>query len=234
MKNTITWYINELIAAPYIPIFGLLINIMFNMNFITAPKPAAIAGIFDWFTPYNPPVSVWDNAVSIIETEAIINTPAPSEAVGYNISSIGWASDINPNEHGNIIINEAKNEKDNLRDAVFLSLIAKASDIAGVRAVENAKFIASGKLTNVSTFDKIPVADIAACSRASFVIPASCKEICMQLLTVAVSITPLITEISELTVIGIDIPKIVFNNSLSDFLLSGDSIESFVFILLCL
>ena len=158
MKNTITWYINELIDAPYIPIFGLLINIIFSMNFITAPSPAAIAGIFDWFTPYNPPVKVWDNAVSIIETDAIINTPAPSEAVGYSIFKIGSARDIKPSAHGNMIINEAKNEKDNLRDAVFLSFIANASDIAGVNAVENAKLIASGKLTNVSTFDKIPVA----------------------------------------------------------------------------
>lgn len=203
-------YTKELIAAPKIPIFGLLINIMFSINLITAPSPAAMAGIFDWFTPYNPPVRVCDKEVNIIDTDAIINTLAPSDAVGYSILSIGSANAINPNAHGNIIINEAKNENDSLLEADFLSLIANASDICRVNAVEKAKFIASGKLTKVSTFDNIPVADIAACSKASFVILASCNDIWIQLLTVAVSITPLITDISELTVIGIDIPNIDF------------------------
>ena len=68
-----------------------------------------------------------------------------------------------------MIIKDAKNENDSLLEADFLSLTASASEIAGVSAVENARFIASGKLTKVSTFDKIPVADIAACSSASFV-----------------------------------------------------------------
>ena len=81
MKNTNTWYTNELIAAPYIPMFGLLINIIFNINLIIAPSPAAMAGTFDWLTPYSPPVSVWDSDVNIIDTDAIINIPAPSEAV---------------------------------------------------------------------------------------------------------------------------------------------------------
>ena len=146
--------------------------------------------------------------------------------------NIGCASDINPKAQGNIIIRDAKNENDNLLDAVVLSFFANASDIAGTNAVEKAKFIASGKLTKVSILDKMPVADIAICSSASFELSTPLYAICIQLLTVAVSITPLITEISELIVIGIEIPSIVFNSSLLDFFFSGDSIDSSVFNLL--
>lgn len=50
------WHIIELIAAPYIFIFGLLINIIFNINFIIPPIVSAITGIYILPNPYNPPV----------------------------------------------------------------------------------------------------------------------------------------------------------------------------------
>ena len=208
---------------------------MFNTNLITAPIKSAIAGIYTLFSPYNPPLIVWLSAINTIDIEASVNIPAPSGALGYIKFNIWFDKHINPIAHGIIIIIEAKNENDNLFDAKSYSFFAIDSDIAGTSAVEKAKLTAIGRFINVSTFDSIPAFSIANCSNASF--PPSIKPVnaCwIQLLTVAVSITELITEIMEPIVIGIEKAKIVFIILLSEFTFFSFSISLLSTIILLL
>ena len=82
IKNANIWHTIDPIEAPAILIVGLLTNIIFNIVFATTPPPSAATGTFGKFNPYNPPLTVWFNAVNIIDIDDNCSINAPSDADG--------------------------------------------------------------------------------------------------------------------------------------------------------
>ena len=94
---------------------------------------------------------VWSNIVNKIVNELICSITVPLLAFGYNKPNICSANMHIPTVQGKPISIEISSENDVFCFIVFLSFLAFAAAIAGTNAVENATFIDSGKLVNVST-----------------------------------------------------------------------------------
>ena len=140
--------------------------------------------------------------MNIIVKELICNITSPELAFGYNKFSIGPANMNIPIVHGSPINIESNNDDDAFCVIAFLSFLAFADDIAGTSAVENATFIDSGSVVNVSTFPpNIPYCAIAISSGInSFRL----------LTTVNESIFLFIDDIIAVNAIGIETSNIFF------------------------
>ena len=121
-------------------------------------------------------------------------------------------------------------------DADLKSFLDIAAVISGKKKKKNDKFTASGRFTSVSTLDKIPVNLIASFSRSILLFSIPEYAICIQLLTVTVSIKLVTTLITEPTVKGIAVAIIILTIFLfSSFVVittsSDSSLHSLIFFL---
>ena len=81
-NEAVTKHINELITAPYIFIFGLVIKTKLSPILITHPIKSASAGVYISPSPNKEPCIVWFIPTNTIVTAAIWRICAPSDAFG--------------------------------------------------------------------------------------------------------------------------------------------------------
>ena len=103
MQKEIVWHTTEAIAAPFIPISGIGINIMFKINFIITPHPNPIIGTISFPIPCKAPFKVCSSIVNKIVNELICSTVTPDAAFGNSSFNIGSAKTIIPIVHGSPI-----------------------------------------------------------------------------------------------------------------------------------
>ena len=127
-----------------------ILNLILVLQLLRAPSD--IVGIINFPYPCKAPFIVWSKIVNNIVIELICNIIAPSLALGNNKFKIGSAKTYIPTVHGNAINIETNKENVVFSFIALLSFLAFAAEIAGTSAVENATFIAKGKLVRVSTF----------------------------------------------------------------------------------
>ena len=155
MQHNGTQQMPTLLLVPPLLVLEPKLNLIPISQLLRTPRD--IAGIISLPYPCNAPFIVWSNIVNNIVNELICRIAAPELAFGNNRFSICSEYIHIPTVHGNAINIETNKEKVVFSFIVFLSFFALAAEIVGTRAVENATFIAKGKLVNVSTFPpKIP------------------------------------------------------------------------------
>ena len=192
----------DAIAAPFTPIFGILIKIKFKISFTINPTSEDTAGITTLPNPCNAPLAVWTNTENNIVIALSCNNKLPEAAFGNSNANICSENIIIPTVHGNPINIVTSIEKDIRLLAVFLSFFAIDADTAGTNAVAKATLKDKGNVINVSTFPlKMPYCTFALAASINVFNP---------LTTVMASIFLLIADIIELKELSYKMVKRIY------------------------